>query len=133
SLWSKGDEVSLFGAWGPCERGGEALTRTFGWVGSRFGGGELRSEYVTVRAVGDLAYTVGYERGTEMVVDGGPPQSMTIRVTQIYRRDPDGWKLVHRHGDFAPLSPSTTAPESEGREPQNTMHMRSPRSQTRIS
>jgi ketosteroid isomerase-like protein len=27
---------------------------------------------------------------------------MRIRVTHIYRREPQGWRIVHRHGDFAP-------------------------------
>jgi ketosteroid isomerase-like protein len=54
---------------------------------------------------GDLGYTVGYERGT-MVVDGDEPQPMSIRVTQIYRREADEWRLVHRLGDFAPTDQS---------------------------
>ena len=31
------DDVSLFGAWGPCKRGWAELSRTFRWVASRFG------------------------------------------------------------------------------------------------
>lgn len=50
---------------------------------------------------GDLAYTVGFERG-EVVMDDGPPPLMTIRVTHIYRRLGDAWRLVHRHADFPP-------------------------------
>ena len=49
----------------------------------------------------DLAYTVGFERGP-VSVDGGPTREMAMRVTQIYRRIDGGWKLVHRHADFAP-------------------------------
>ena len=47
---------------------------------------------------GDLAYTVGFERG-EVSVDGNAPTSMTIRVTHIYRRIDGEWNLVHRHAD----------------------------------
>jgi ketosteroid isomerase-like protein len=104
-LWSRADEVTVFGAWGPCRRGWDELSQAFRWVGSRFGGGELRSEEVAVTVSGELAYTVGYERGA-MVVDGGAPQPMTIRVTHIFRNEDGEWRLVHRHGDFAPLDQS---------------------------
>lgn len=104
-LWSRADDVTVFGAWGPCKRGWDELSQAFRWVGSRFSGGELRSEEVTVNVSGDLAYTVGYERG-DMMVDGGAPQPMTIRVTHILRNECGDWRLVHRHGDFAPLDQS---------------------------
>ena len=38
ALWSHADDVSLFGAWGPCKQGWGELSRTFSWVGKRFGG-----------------------------------------------------------------------------------------------
>jgi ketosteroid isomerase-like protein len=104
-LWSHSDDVTLFGAWGPCKRGWDELSQTFRWVGTRFADGELRCEEVIVNVSGDLAYTVGYERGA-MVVDAGQAQPMSIRVTQIYRREADDWRLVHRHGDFAPIDES---------------------------
>jgi len=104
-LWSRADDVTLFGAWGPCKRGWDQLSPTFRWVATRFGGGEVRCEDVTVNAGDDLAYTVGYERGA-MVVDGGQPRPMSIRVTHIYRKEAGDWRLVHRHGDFAPIDQS---------------------------
>ena len=99
--WADSDDVTLFGAWGPVERGLDAVVRTFDWVGSRFSDGELQSEHHVVGVSGDLAYTVGFERGT-VRVDGGPPGPMTIRVTHVYRRTDGVWRLVHRHADFPP-------------------------------
>jgi ketosteroid isomerase-like protein len=104
-LWSRASDVSLFGAWGPCKQGWDELSPTFRWVGTRFGGGDYRCEDTIVGVGGDLAYTVGYERGT-VVVDGSDPKPMTIRVTQIYRKESGEWRLVHRHGDFAPVDES---------------------------
>jgi len=40
-----------------------------------------------------------------MTIDG-EPKSVTIRVTHIYRREAGDWKLIHRHGDFAPIDES---------------------------
>jgi ketosteroid isomerase-like protein len=99
--WAKSDDVTLFGAWGPIERGFTRLSDTFRWVGGRFKGGALVPEDVIAFESGDLAYTVGFERG-EVSVDGGPRRPMTIRVTHVYRRVEGAWRLVHRHADFPP-------------------------------
>lgn len=47
----------------------------------------------------DIAYTVEIERFKAKV--GGRPElsELALRVTCIYRRENDGWKLVHRHAD----------------------------------
>jgi ketosteroid isomerase-like protein len=49
----------------------------------------------------ELAYTVGYEHG--QVATDGNRQPVRIRATHIYRREQDEWRLVHRHGDLAPV------------------------------
>jgi ketosteroid isomerase-like protein len=99
--WAESDDATLFGAWGPIDRGFRRLAKTFRWMGSRFRSGQLVPEHTVVYSSGDLAYTVGFERG-EVTVDDGPPRLMAIRVTHIYRRFGDAWRLVHRHADFAP-------------------------------
>jgi len=99
--WAESDDATLFGAWGPIERGYRRLAEVFRWVGSRFQGGRLVTENTVAFASGDVAYTVGLER-SEVAVDGGTPQPMTIRVTHIYRRFGNEWRLVHRHADFPP-------------------------------
>jgi ketosteroid isomerase-like protein len=78
-------------------------------VGGRFKRGQLAPEHSAVFASGDLAYTVGFERG-EVAVDDGPARPMTIRVTHICRRIDGAWRLVHRHADFPPADQRTGAP-----------------------
>jgi ketosteroid isomerase-like protein len=99
--WATNEDVTLFGAWGPIEKSHARLVDTFRWVGSRFKSGALVPEDVVAFSSGDLAYTVGFERG-EVGVDNGTRHSMTIRVTHIYRRFDSEWRLVHRHADFPP-------------------------------
>jgi ketosteroid isomerase-like protein len=101
TLWAPGTDVTLFGAWGPIERGHDNVTRTFEWVGSRFSGGALLPRYDVVHVSGDLACTVGNEEGI-VRVDGGEPFLMRIRVTHVLRRVDGQWLLVHRHADFPP-------------------------------
>ena len=97
---------SVCSAWGPCHTGWTQLDETFRWVGSRFSDGENAGvDFDVVYVSGDLAYTVGYEHG-EVSIDGGGKRTMKIRVTHIYRREDGEWKIVHRHGDFAPVDES---------------------------
>jgi len=70
ACWAPSDTVTLFGAWGPTEQGHGAVIRTFDWVGHRFSDGATVPDYDVVDVSGDLAYTVGFERGTARV-DGG--------------------------------------------------------------
>jgi ketosteroid isomerase-like protein len=101
ALWARSPDVTLFGAWGPMDRGHEAVTTTFTWVGSRFSDGSLVPRHDVVGVGTDLAYTVGIEEG-EVRVDGGKPIPMTLRVSHILRKIDGEWWLVHRHADFPP-------------------------------
>jgi ketosteroid isomerase-like protein len=101
ALWARSPDVTLFGAWGPMDRGHEAVTTTFTWVGSRFSDGSLVPRHDVVGVGTDLAYTVGVEEG-EVRVDGGKPIRMTLRVSHVLRKIDGEWWLVHRHADFPP-------------------------------
>lgn len=105
NMWSRQDPISLFGAWGPCKTSWDDISRTLRWVGTRLADGQMSFDLDVVHAGTDAAHTVGYEQG-RVRLDGGPMAPMRIRVTHVYRRDPDGWRIVHRHGDFAPRDES---------------------------
>jgi hypothetical protein len=77
---------------GPIEKAYQRLVETFRWVGHRFTGGTLVPEDIVSFESGDLAYTVGFERG-EVSVDANASASMTIRVTHIYRHIDGEWYL----------------------------------------
>ena len=47
---------------------------------------------------GNLGYVVAIERSVAGT-HGSPPQTFTLRVTTIFRREQGDWKVVHRHGD----------------------------------
>ena len=107
--WADSDDVTLFGAWGPIEKGHKAVTDTMRWVGSRFTSADaVELEHTVIASSGDLAYTVGFER-SHVSVDGGPPRDGVLRVTHIYRRIDGDWKLMHRHADISPPDPRKTS------------------------
>jgi len=105
ALWSHRDEISLFGAFGPCKKGWHQISKTMDWVASRYREGVVTDEYEVVHEGADLAYTVGYEIA-DVTLDGAPMARQRLRVTQIYCREDGEWRLVHRHGDFAPADQS---------------------------
>jgi ketosteroid isomerase-like protein len=105
ALWSRANDVTLFGAFGPCKKGWRQVGNTVDWVATRYREGVVTAEYEVVHEGADLAYTVGYEIG-DVILDGVPKTRQRLRVTQIYRREDGEWHLVHRHGDFAPADQS---------------------------
>lgn len=63
------------------------------------GGGAVRYEEVSRYVTPELAYIVRVER-TETKVGGREELSpVSLRVTMIFRREDDTWKIVHRHAD----------------------------------
>ena len=52
------------------------------------------------RVGSDLAYTIGTERVEATLAD--QQVQLEHRVTNIYRREAAGWKMVHHHTDLAP-------------------------------
>jgi ketosteroid isomerase-like protein len=106
STWSHADPVTLFGAGVPYRSGWRAVRAAFEWLASTFTAcTDYDFELLAAGADGALAYTVGIER-YRAVSSSGRAVDNEIRVTHIYRREPEGWKIVHRHGDHLPADVS---------------------------
>ena len=56
-------------------------------------------ETIAKSAGDDLAYTVEIERVRSKVAGGDELSDIAIRVTCVYRREEDGWKILHRHAE----------------------------------
>ena len=63
-----------------------------------FRGGEAELDVVQTHASGDLVVLVAIER-QHGLVGGLPDQDWSLRVTLVFRREGDAWRLVHRHAD----------------------------------
>jgi ketosteroid isomerase-like protein len=67
-------------------------------MGRFFRNGSLTQEMVAGWYTRDMAVLATIER-TRVEVGGLPAQDWALRVTQVYRREGEGWVLAHRHAD----------------------------------
>jgi ketosteroid isomerase-like protein len=101
-MWSHNDPVSLFAAVGPSKSGWDELEPTFRSVAARLSGGrDVDYEIMEFDMSGDMAWTAGFARFM-VSMDGGPLTHRTLRITHVYRREGDQWKVVHEHSNFEP-------------------------------
>lgn len=97
ALWSRGEPVSVLGAWRDAH-GQQELAALFAALAASFSDcTAYEHELVSFDVVGDMAYTVGFEH-TSASVDG-QPRTYTLRATQVYRREAGEWRVAHRHAD----------------------------------
>jgi len=59
----------------------------------------LASERISGYSSGDPAYLLEIERIRVKVGGAREPAPSSLRVTTIFRREEEGWKILHRHAD----------------------------------
>lgn len=100
ALWSRSEEVTLAGGFGgTIEKGWERIAARLDWVAGQYSNGRTRRERVVVGVGGDLAYVVQHEHIEFRVPGHEADSTRDYRVTMVFRRESDGWKLVHRQAD----------------------------------
>ena len=85
-------------------------------LAAKFRNGDARLEPVQAIVSEDVVVLAYVER-QDGEVHGLPMQDWSLRVTQVFLRQGDEWKLVHRHADplVRPLSLEVTAALAAGR------------------
>jgi ketosteroid isomerase-like protein len=101
-VWSHSSDVTAMNPYGGREVGWEQLRKVFEQVAQLCSGSQVivRLTDPLLRVGSDLAYEIGIESGEGTIA--GQPASIRHRVTNIYRREAGGWKMVHRHTDPNP-------------------------------
>ena len=106
AMWSTTDPVTLFGA-ALMTTGWPRIEATFDRLATQFSDcTAFDIEVVAAGASGDLAYLVAFEHTTASI-GGDLPAPYVLRVTTIFRREEEIWKVVHRHADHLPDGAAT--------------------------
>lgn len=99
ALWSQRPDVTIFGGFGSGEHGWEGVGPRLDWASTQFEKGVREREVISTVVTAELGYVVQLER-VRFTVPGQSKRSLLeLRVTMIARREPEGWRIVHRHGD----------------------------------
>lgn len=98
--WSHSAGVTAMHPIGGRSTGWEEVRDSFDQVAGMAAEGKIGIEEQSIQVVGDMAYELGVEHGEFKMA--GKPVSLEHRVTNIYRREAGGWKLVHHHTDTSP-------------------------------
>jgi ketosteroid isomerase-like protein len=100
-IWSHGSDVSIMHPFGGRMLGWEEVRASWEQAAEATSDEHVAlDELVVVPVADDAAYTLGTEHGQAKI--GDELVRVDWRVTNIYRREADGWKIVHHHTDVSP-------------------------------
>jgi ketosteroid isomerase-like protein len=95
--FSQREDVVLCNPLRPVARGPSEVAETLEQAASYVADGEYEPETITTFVTAELGYSVEIERVSATV--NGNQASYSLRVTTIFRREDDGWRVAHRHAD----------------------------------
>ena len=99
-LWSRRDDVTLANPLGPPAKGFDAVCRVMDSAALQISEGDgYTFDTIAWVETADLAYEVGIERNRAKLGGAAEKVPISLRVTTVFRREDDGWKIVHRHAD----------------------------------
>ena len=100
-VWSHGSDVSTLHPLGGINVGWEEVRASWEQAAQGMSEGQVSLDDLVVLPIADdVAYTVGTEHGQAKV--GDDTIGIEWRVTNIYRREGEEWKVVHHHTDVSP-------------------------------
>ncbi len=109
ALYSRADDATLANPFGPARRGWSEVEETMDRAAANYRDGRaLAFEEVSRLITPELAYLVEVEHYEAKVGESAETTAVSLRCTTIFRRESNGWKIVHRHAD-----PITTARSAE--------------------
>jgi ketosteroid isomerase-like protein len=99
-IWSHSAVVTTMHPFGGLQVGWDKVRKSLEQMAGLASEGQATLRDQTIQVAGDMAYELGIEHGQAKVA--GQQLPIEHRVTNIYRREAGGWKIVHHHTDVSP-------------------------------
>jgi ketosteroid isomerase-like protein len=100
ALFSRRDDVTLANPLGPPAKGFDRVCELLDRSALLISDGEgYTFDTIACVETADLAYEIGIEHNRAKLAGVPEKVPINLRVTTVFRREADGWKIVHRHAD----------------------------------
>jgi len=100
ALWSRASDVTLFGvSGGRGDHGWDQVGRRLDWASTQYSEGSLTIERIASYVDGNRGYVVQREKVRFKVPGRSEESILEIRATWIFRRERNGWRVIHRQAD----------------------------------
>jgi ketosteroid isomerase-like protein len=76
------------------------FTDRLSWVSKKYSAGTRTREEISRMVAGDFAYLVQKEVIYSRLGSQVELSTLELRATMVFRREADGWRIVHRHADL---------------------------------
>jgi len=102
SIWSHADDVTYLGPAGGLQVGWDKVLTQWEAQAALKLGGKVTPEKTTMAVGQTLAVTQNYEKGENVNADG-ERQTVSIRATNVFRKENGRWKMISHHTDLLPF------------------------------
>jgi len=99
SIVARVSSATFFAPQGGYEQGPDHVYSIYERDATHFTSGDTSFEILHMAASDGIAYWVGFQRAMARLDGSAEPIAFNLRVTEVFRREGNEWKLVHRHAD----------------------------------
>jgi ketosteroid isomerase-like protein len=99
-VWSHDAAATAMHPIGGRQSGWDAVKAAFDQVAALASAGHVALSDQLIQVCGDVAWESGVEQG-ELTI-AGKKVPIGHRVTNVYRREAGGWRMIHHHTDVSP-------------------------------
>ena len=100
ALFSQREDVTLANPFGPAQRGWSRVSDTMARAAAHYRDGHaVGFDQLAKHTSDDLSCIHELERFEAKMGGSDQVTPVSLRCTTLYRREEDGWKIVHRHAD----------------------------------
>lgn len=100
-IWSQADDVTYMGPVGGLKKGWAAVQADWDAQAALKLGGSVQPEDLHVIVGQDLAVVSNWEKGRNVGADG-KVEVVSIRATNVFRKESGVWKMIGHHTDLLP-------------------------------